>query len=202
MNNVSIIDSGTSNLFSIKNAINEVGAKAKIISKKSEIIKSDILVLPGVGSYKEAMKNLKKKNIIKPIIQHINSGKSFLGICLGFQLLFESSSEFGNTKGLGILKGTINSFDSKKVKSIPHVGWNKAKVKNRKLNLINDSELYYFVHSFYAKPKDRKIVYTTTVADNFAFCSSIIYKNIYGCQFHPEKSGKQGLNFLKKFLQI
>ena len=158
--------------------------------------------MPGVGSYKEAMKNLKKKKIIKPIIQHINSGKSFLGICLGFQLLFDSSSEFGNTKGLGILRGTINSFDSKKVKSIPHVGWNKAKLKNRKFNLINDSELYYFVHSFYAKPKNNKIVYTTTAVDNFVFCSSIIYKNIYGCQFHPEKSGKQGLNFLKKFLQI
>ena len=201
MKKVSIIDSGTSNLFSIKNAIRKVGIEAKITSKKGEIDKSEILVLPGVGSFKQAMDNLNKKKIIKPIKDHILSGKRFLGICLGFQLLFERSSEFGNTKGLGILKGSVEQFDKKKVKSIPHVGWNKTKEK-KNLNYVKSNEFYYFVHSFYAKPKNTNIVYTTTTADNFIFCSSIINKNIFGCQFHPEKSGKQGLNFLKKFLKL
>ena len=129
------------------------------------------------------------------------SGKRFLGICLGFQLLFERSSEFGDTKGLSILKGSIESFNHNQVKSIPHVGWNTAKVK-KNLKYIKHNEYYYFVHSFYANPKKKDIIYTTTKTDKFNFCSSIIHKNIFGCQFHPEKSGKQGLDFLKKFLQI
>ena len=153
MKKVSIIDSGTSNLFSIKNAIRKVGIEAKITSKKGEIDKSEILVLPGVGSFKQAMDNLNKKKIIKPIKDHILSGKRFLGICLGFQLLFERSSEFGNTKGLGILKGSVEQFDKKKVKSIPLVGWNKTKEK-KNLNYVKSNEFYYFVHSFYAKPKN------------------------------------------------
>ena len=198
MNKVSIIDSGTSNLFSIKNAIRKVGIDAKITSKRSEINKSDILILPGVGSFKQAMHNLNKTKIIKPIKDHIISGKRFLGICLGFQLLFERSSEFGNTKGLSVLKGSIELFDKKKVNSIPHVGWNRIlEKKNHKY--LKSNEFYYFVHSFYVKPKNKSIIYTTTSADKFNFCSSIIYKNIFGCQFHPEKSGKQGLTFLKNF---
>lgn len=198
MNKVSIIDSETSNLFSIKNAIRKVGIEAKITSSISEINQSEILVLPGVGSFKQAMHNLNKKKIIKPIKDHIISGKRFLGICLGFQLLFERSSEFGNTKGLSVLKGSIESFDKKKVKSIPHVGWNRI-LEKKNLKYLKSNEFYYFVHSFYVKPKNKSIIYTTTSADKFNFCSSIIYKNIFGCQFHPEKSGKQGLTFLKNF---
>ena len=201
MDKVFIIDSGTSNLFSIKNAIRKVGINAKITSKRSDIDQSEILILPGVGSFKQAMHNLKKKKIIKPIRDHILSGKRFLGICLGFQLLFEKSSEFGKTKGLNILKGSIEAFDHKKIKSIPHVGWNKI-IEKKNLKYLKTNEYYYFVHSFYANPRSTNIIYTTTRVDNFNFCSSIIYKNIFGCQFHPEKSGKQGLNFLKKFLKL
>ena len=126
---VSIIDSGTCNLFSIKNAFEKVGAKTKIATSYKDIIKCNVLVLPGVGSYKQAMKNLKKKNMIKPILKHIESNKRFLGICLGFQLLFETSEEFGITKGLGVLRGKIKSFEKEKIKSIPHVGWNLVKFK-------------------------------------------------------------------------
>ncbi len=196
---VSIVDSGTCNLFSIKNALEKVGAKTRIVSSHKDISECNILVLPGVGSYKQAMTNLKKKKLIKPIIKHINSNKRFLGICLGFQLLFESSEEFGFTKGLGVLKGKIKSFEKKKIRSIPHVGWNLVKCKKK--NFINKNEFYYFVHSFYAEPKDKSVIYSTTKLDNLNFCSSIIFKNIYGCQFHPEKSGKSGLRFLKKFLE-
>ena len=195
MKNVSIIELGTSNLFSIKNALDKVGAKTKIISSKKEIENASILVMPGVGSYSEAIKNLEKKNLINPIIKHIKNKKPFLGICLGFQLLFETSEEFKKTKGLSILKGKILEFPKSKVKNIPHVGWNLAKVKNTKYKLIKNDNFYYFVHSFYALPKDKKIIYSTTKIDNFNFCSSIISDNIFGCQFHPEKSGIQGLNF-------
>ena len=197
---VSIIDSETCNLFSIKNALEQVGAKTKIVSNHIDINGANILVLPGVGSFKEAMKNLKKKKLIKPILNHINSNKKFLGVCLGFQLLFETSEEFGSSRGLGVLKGKIKAFDKKKIKSIPHVGWNLANFKNKDF-FSKKKELFYFVHSFYVDPKEKNIISSITNLNGFNFCSSIIYKNIFGCQFHPEKSGKTGLKFLKKFLE-
>ena len=197
---VSIIDSETCNLFSIQNALENIGAKTKVVSSHRDLSNFNALVLPGVGSYKEAMKNLKKKKLINPILHHINSGKRFLGICLGFQLLFESSEEFGNSKGLGVLKGKIKSFE-KKISSVPHVGWNIATFKKKNI-FVKKKELFYFVHSFYVEPKDKKVVYSTTNVDGFNFCSSIVFKNIFGCQFHPEKSGKIGLKFLKKFMEI
>jgi glutamine amidotransferase len=198
---VSIIDSETCNLFSIKNALENIGAKTKVVSSHRDLNKANALVLPGVGSYKEAMKNLKKKKLINPILRHITTGKRFLGICLGFQLLFESSEEFGNTLGLGVLKGKIKSFEKKKISPVPHVGWNIATFKKKNC-FLKKRELFYFVHSFYVEPKDKKIIYSKTKVDGFNFCSSIVYKNIFGCQFHPEKSGKIGLQFLKKFMEI
>ena len=197
---VSIIDSETCNLFSIQNALENIGAETKVVSSYRDLNKTNALVLPGVGSYKEAMKNLKKKKLINPILQHINSGKRFLGICLGFQLLFESSEEFGSSKGFGVLKGKIKSFE-KKISSVPHVGWNIAKFK-KKNSSVNKKEFFYFVHSFYVEPKNKKIIYSTTNIDGFNFCSSVVYKNIFGFQFHPEKSGLTGLKFLKKFMEI
>ena len=113
---VSIIDSETCNLFSIKNALENVGAKTKVASNYKDLNEADAIVLPGVGSFKAAMRNLKKKGLINPILNHINLNKKFLGICLGFQLLFETSEEFGNSKGLGVLKGKIKSFEKKKNK--------------------------------------------------------------------------------------
>ena len=198
---VSIIDSETCNLFSIKNALEKVGAKTNVVSNYKDLNEANALVLPGVGSFKEAMSNLKKKKLIKPILNHINSNKKFLGVCLGFQLLFETSEEFGKSKGLGVLKGKIKSFEKKKINSIPHVGWNLVNFKNKNFS-SKKNELFYFVHSFYVEPKEKKIVSSTTNLDGFNFCSSIIYKNIFGCQFHPEKSGEKGLNFLKKFIEI
>ena len=187
---VSIIDSETCNLFSIQNALENIGAKTKVISSNRDLTKTNAVVLPGVGSYKEAMKNLKKKKLINPILQHINSGKRFLGICLGF----------GNSKGLAVLEGKIKSFE-KKINSVPHVGWNVTTFKKKDI-FIEKKEFFYFVHSYYVEPKDKKIIYSTTNVDGFKFCSSIVYKNIFGCQFHPEKSGKIGLKFLKKFMEI
>ena len=197
---VSIIDSETCNLFSIKNALENVGAKTKVASNYKDLNEANAIVLPGVGSFKAAMRNLKKKGLINPILNHINLNKKFLGICLGFQLLFETSEEFGNSKGLGVLKGKIKSFEKKKINSIPHVGWNLANFKNKNF-FFKKKELFYFVHSFYVEPKEKKIISSTTNLDGFSFCSSVIQKNIYGCQFHPEKSGKMGLKFLKKFVE-
>ena len=201
MTKVSIIDYGTSNLFSIANAFKKIGATTEITSNKNDIKNSDYLVLPGVGSFCQGMMNLKKKKLIEVIIRHINSKKPFLGICLGFQLLFNHSYEFKKTKGLSVLKGKVLEFPRNKVNVIPHVGWNTVNVLKKKYGFIKNNDFYYFVHSFYVLPENKKMIYSTTKIDNFKFCSSIIYKNIFGCQFHPEKSGKQGLNFLKNFLK-
>ncbi len=198
---VSIIDSGTSNLFSIANAFNKIGASVEITSNKSDIKNSNYLILPGVGSFNQGMINLKKKKLIDVIIKHINSGKPFLGICLGFQLLFNYSYEFKKTRGLSILKGKVLEFPRNKVNVIPHVGWNTVNVLKKKYGFIKNNDFYYFVHSFYVLPDNKKMIYSTTIVDNFKFCSSIIDNNIFGCQFHPEKSGKQGLKFLKNFLK-
>lgn len=201
MSKVSIIDSGTSNLFSIVNALNKIGAITEITSNKRDIRNTDFLILPGVGSFGQGMKNLKKKDLIKPIIRHIKARKPFLGICLGFQLLFDHSYEFKKTKGMSILKGEVLEFPKNKVNTIPHVGWNNVSVLKKKYNFIKNNDFYYFVHSFYVLPDNKKMIYSTTKVDNFKFCSSIINNNIFGCQFHPEKSGKQGLKFLKNFLK-
>ena len=174
MSRVVIIDSGTSNLFSIQNALNSLGAKTKITSSKNDIQKADFLILPGVGSFSQAMLNLNKKKILPSILKHIEEKKPFLGICLGFQLLFEYSYEFKKTKGLSVLQGDVREFPKNKVKMVPHVGWNSTKVLNKKEKFIKNKDFYYFVHSFYVLPKNKKIIYTTTKVDNFSFCSSII----------------------------
>jgi len=197
-----------SNMFSVRNAINLMGFESKVVSKHSEILDSDGVILPGVGSFPEAMRIIKKLGLDVSIKEFIDTGKPFLGICLGFQLLFQSSNEIEKSSGLGILKGKVVKFANNNMKIlVPHVGWN-AIDKNLEVDkiILNSSDplrnvkngdYFYFVHSYYACPEDLNIIKTRTQYGEYEFCSSILKDNIFACQFHPEKSGDSGLQVFK-----
>ena len=199
---IGIIDLKINNIFSIFKATQIANFKCKIIDKKDNYKKYDLIILPGVGSFNEAMKKIKREDIDKKIYEFVeDNSKKLLGICLGMQLLFERSSEFGNTRGLNLLKGTVEKFKKKDVKIVPHMNWSKIYFKNLKnasiLKTFNKKE-FYFVHSFYCRIEKKENLLTYTNHENSKFCSSVRYENILGTQFHPEKSGKIGINFLKK----
>ena len=193
---LAILDYQMSNMFSVRNALEFLGFEPLVVSEASESLSSaDGAVLPGVGAFGEAMQRLKDQNLISAIKDFIRSGKPFMGICLGLQLLFSESDEFGITPGLDIIKGRVESFaKNEKIRRIPHTGWNKIYKKGG-----DSGEYMYFVHSFYANPQDKSKVETTTEYEGFSFCSSVRQKNVYACQFHPEKSGPAGLKILKEF---
>ena len=204
---IAVIDYQMSNMFSIKNALNVLGFDVEVTSDYSTIVSCDGAILPGVGSFPEAMKHIKELKLDVSINDFIASGKPFLGICLGFQLLFNKSDEFEDTFGLGILSGEVKSFSALNNKiRVPHVGWNNIKKKQLPniennfgpLKKFNDQEYFYFVHSFYVEPEDNKDVYTTTEYSGHNFCSSILKENIFACQFHPEKSGEKGIRILSE----
>ncbi len=200
---IAIIDYKMSNLFSIKNALDTLGIKNEITSDEETILSSSGAILPGVGSFPESMQQLSDLKLVDTIKRFIDTGKPFMGICLGLQLLFTKSDEFQETKGLGIIDGTVQSFKSYiKEKPIPHVGWNKIQItgSNQSAKLIIDNENYfYFVHSYFVKPKNKNKNFTETNYENLKFCSSIIDNNIFACQFHPEKRGNNGLKVFKNF---
>ncbi|MCL4417010.1 MAG: imidazole glycerol phosphate synthase subunit HisH [Actinobacteria bacterium] len=206
---ISIIDYGLSNLFSVKHALQFLGYYSKITMDKREVDNSDIAILPGVGSFGEAMKNLAKMDLVEAIKKFIRSGKPFLGICLGMQLLFSESEEINLQKGMNILKGRVVKFPPKNYLNqtikIPQIGWNRILKKTRDwsntpLNNIKDGEYMYFVHSYYVKPADQTIVLSLTNYMKFNYCSSILYKNIFAVQFHPEKSAREGITIYNNFL--
>jgi len=198
---IAIIDYGMGNLRSVQKALEKVGATAQITHDPNEIEKAEKVVLPGVGAIQPAMERLTSLDLIPAIKTSIAKKKPFLGICLGFQLLFEQSSEGGETSGLGILGGTVERFSSLK---IPQIGWNQLHIKNAEapiLKGIEESANVYFCHSYFVKPSDETIVATTT---NYAvdFTSSVSRDNIFGVQFHPEKSQTVGLQILKNFHEL
>jgi len=197
---VGIIDYGMGNLRSVEKAISEIDHTITIITDYSQIANVDKLILPGVGAFAKAMQNLTDKDMIDPIKEHIFYGKPFLGICLGFQLLFDSSEEFGNTTGLAIIPGEVLKFDVKNVK-IPHMGWNTVDVRLPGLYKgVPNESYFYFVHSYYVKPRDFAVASGITTYGDFSFCSSIQKDNIFGVQYHPEKSSNLGLKLLRNFL--
>ena len=208
MMRIAIIDYRMSNLFSIMNALHSLDFKPEIISRPELLKGFDAAVLPGVGSFPNAMHNLKKYSLDEPIIEFVKTGKPLMGICLGMQLLLESSEEFEGSKGLSIIEGSTIRFDNhSSINIIPHVGWNSVRVSNNvtsshPLGGIKDGDFFYFVHSLYVKPKNRSTVLTYTTHDDFEFCSSISYENIFASQFHPEKSGEKGLRILNNFFTI
>ena len=201
-NYVAIIDYEMSNLFSVKAACDYVGIKSIVTNDINEILNAKAIILPGVGAFGEAMKKIKELKIDYALNKFIDSGKILLGICLGMQILYENSEEFGKSKGLGIIKGDIKKFHFYKEKKlkypVPHVGWNHIKInkRNNKKNLlsdIQDNDFMYFVHSYYVSNDKNLISIATTNYGKTNFCSAIQYENISAVQFHPEKSGKKGL---------
>ena len=195
---IAVIDYGMGNLRSVQKALESVGAKAKITQNPSEIKKADKIVLPGVGAMKPAMEKLQALGLIDVIREIIASGKPFLGICLGLQLLFEQSDEGGIVRGLGILPGKVTRFASLKV---PHMGWNQIFFRNREFPIfrgIGDGAHVYFCHSYYITPKEASVISTVTDYGG-QFVSSIDKNNVFGVQFHPEKSQAVGLKLLENF---
>ncbi len=198
---IAIIDYGMGNLRSVQKAIERTGVKTAITQKAEDIRQAKGVILPGVGAMQPAMEKLQTLNLVEAIRQTIASGKPFLGICLGCQLLFEKSSEGGETKGLGVLAGTVERFNSLKV---PHMGWNQIKINNLLcplFNSIKDETNVYFCHSYYVKPKDPSIIAAATEYGK-TFASAIHRGNLFGVQFHPEKSQTVGLQILNNFTKL
>lgn len=208
---ITIIDYQISNLFSVKHACDHLGLQAEISSDKQKLLESDAAILPGVGAFGDAMRNLKTLDLIGPVKEFIASGKPFMGICLGLQLLFSESEEFGQHKGLNIIPGKVTKFSAKntlgKIVKIPQIGWNqiyeqeKGKWEYSPLAATANHECMYFVHSYYVSPSDKKVVLSLTEYQGIEYCSSIFYKNIFASQFHPEKSGKEGVKIYHDWLK-
>lgn len=205
---VAILDYGIGNVKSIGNALEYVGAAPLLTSNANEIQSADAMILPGVGAFAKAMENLEARNLVPVIKQFVNSGKPFLGICLGMQLLFDQSEEFGLTKGLGLIQGSVirlplsGSYKEK----LPHVSWNELKepTPNRWHdtifhNLPNGTDVY-FVHSYAGVPVQEEMVLAKCNYGGTEFCAAVQHENITGVQFHPEKSGMTGLNMLARFI--
>ena len=194
-----IIDYGLGNLGSVKNALDKLGVDSMVSKSVKDIEKATGLVLPGVGSATEGMKNLRKSGLNKVILKQIKLKKPILGICLGMQLLFFLSEE-GNTECLNVIEGKVKRFNNKL--KVPQIGWNQVKQKPSKLFLgIKDKSYFYFVHSYYCQASEEKIIIGSTEY-GINFTSAIEDKNIFGVQFHPEKSGGNGLKLLKNFADI
>ena len=206
MKKVSIINYGLGNLFSIQNACSYVGINSIITNDEKIINKSDAIILPGVGSFEHAMSSLDKLKLIDTIISFANSGRPLIGVCLGMQLLFEKSYEFGVHHGLGLISGEVIKLDVDYPYTVPQVQWNRLNFNNEKKHLIfngiNERQYFYFVHSFICKPTNNIQIATTTNYDSIDFCSSVINKNIYGFQFHPERSAEAGLIIYKNLKKI
>ena len=202
-----IIDYGMGNLRSIARACEKVKLDTKISSSIEDILEADALILPGVGSYATAMKNIKKLELDKAIRIAIEKGKHLLGICLGMQLLMDYSLEFGKCKGLGLISGYCEGFNKDKLKVL-HVNWNQIqikdsdKIKKEIFEGINNLTEMYFVHSFYVKLKDSKFEISSTLYGDIEFSSALNKDNIYGVQFHPEKSSQGGIQLYKNFKKL
>lgn len=201
---IAIIDYGAGNIQSVYKALKFIGADCKVTSDKDEILNADGAILPGVGSFGDAMDTMTKRGIKDTIIEYTKSGKPFLGICLGLQLLFPESEETPGVKGLDIFKGTITKISNQnRTLKIPHMGWNNISIK-QKNGIFKDIEgepYVYFVHSFYLKAQDKDIVAATTQY-GVEIDAAVQKGNIIATQFHPEKSGGVGLKMLKNFVEM
>lgn len=201
---VAIIDYGVGNLFSLKSSLRALGADVIVTADENKLRSADQIILPGVGAFEDAAKKLRETSIDKVIINLANSGKPLMGICLGMQLLFDKSYEYGEHKGLGLIKGEVVPIkdDVSSDLKIPHIGWNPLNITTSSpiFANINNGDCVYFVHSYYAKNCDKAVIATTEY--EVELTAAVSNNNVYGCQFHPEKSGTVGLNILKAFLNL
>ena len=201
---IGIVDYNMGNLASVINAFAKVGVEATLESNPSKLSQYDKLILPGVGAFGDAMDHLKENAMDEAVITYAQSGKPLLGICLGMQLLFESSEEFGSTKGLGLIPGKVVAFNENKFdhpQKVPHMGWNELfQVKNDLFNGLPDDFYLYFVHSFHALCDDKYAIGKTHYG--YEFVSAVQNGNIYGIQPHPEKSHEHGLKIIENFTNL
>ena len=197
MRPLAIVDYGMGNLRSVQKAFERLGHAAEVTSDAERIASAPGVVLPGVGAFGACMANLTERGLVQPVREAIRGGRPFLGICLGMQLLFEESEEFGPVAGLGILAGRIVRFAPDPERKVPHMGWNTLRVRQRVPALadVSDGAWAYFVHSYYPVPADPSVIATTTPYGP-EFASSVARDNVFACQFHPEKSQQLGLRLL------
>jgi glutamine amidotransferase len=197
---IAIIDYGMGNLRSVQKALERVGYQAILTREPSQIESARGVVLPGVGAFSACMENLGRFGLIQPVCDIIGRKKPFLGICLGFQLLFSESEEFGRQKGLDLFAGKVVGFHPEDGLKVPHMGWNRLVKKKESpfLEGVSSGEFVYFVHSFYVVPEDASIIATDTEYGS-PFVSSIATDSLFACQFHPEKSQEIGLRILSNF---
>ncbi len=210
MKTVAIVDFNSGNLFSVERACQYVGLNPVITSDPKILMKADGMILPGVGAFGEAISNLRRLDLEFPIRDYVGSGRPFMGVCLGLQLLFSESVEFGNHKGLGLLDGTVAKFPRETASGeklrVPHIGWSTIEPaqdwKNTPLEDVSPGRHMYFVHSYYVVPSKKENVLSKTVYEGIDFCSSVRSGNIFAFQFHPEKSSEDGLKVYKSWARF
>lgn len=206
---VGIVDYGMGNLFSVQRACERVGLEARLASSRRELERAEGVILPGVGAFGDAMQALRRLELVEPLRTAAASGKPFMGICLGLQLLMRESHEFGRHEGLGIVEGDVvrlseGAQEGRRLK-VPQVGWNRiAPAQGRRwadswLRGLPDGACLYFVHSFYVRPADPSLALSQTRYGPTEFCSSLQRGNLFACQFHPERSGSLGLAIYRNF---
>lgn len=201
---LAVIDYGAGNLRSVLHALNHLGAESiRLVRTPHDLRGAERIILPGVGAFGAGMHQLREQNLINPIRDAVLSGTPYLGICLGMQFLFERSEEMGQHQGLGLLPGTVVRFPPDHPLKVPHMGWNQISPTRQSplLTGIRDDAYAYFVHSYYCRPADEADTLLTSAYD-FAFTVGVQHNNIYGVQFHPEKSQQTGLTLLRNFLEI
>lgn len=201
---VAIIDYGVGNLFSLQSSFAAIGQEAVVTSDAEVIKNADKLILPGVGAFEDAAKKLRASGLDKVLLSEVEKGKPVMGICLGMQLLFEKSYEYGEHEGLGLIKGNVVPMEGRIDSSlkIPHIGWNPLIFKKESpiFKYIKEGDCVYFVHSFFADNCEEAV--TSTAEYSIELTASVAKDNVYGCQFHPEKSGDVGLSILKAFCEV
>lgn len=215
MTEIALIDYGKGNLLSVSRAFETCGAKVRIVSSGKEVLSASKLVLPGVGAFGSAMDELRLRGLVDPIRECVRSGKPMLGICLGMQLLMERSHEFGVHEGLGIIKGEVREIERTtpdgRQRKIPHIGWNSLQPPNKAsaaswsrglFASLEPGSYVYFVHSFMSVPDDREALLGVTNYDGGEITAAINVGAVWGCQFHPEKSGPAGLRIVQNFISL
>ena len=207
---VVIVDYQLGNLFSVQQACLHLGYDAVVTSDPSVLASADYAILPGVGAFGDAMDNMHSLDLVEPLKDFIASGKPFMGVCLGLQLLFTESEEFGSTKGMNLIEGIVKKFSPKNTEGgtlkVPQIAWNQIEESKSNqwyktpLHTCQNGDYMYFVHSYYVQPNTTDVVLATTNYGGHEYCSAIIKDNIFACQFHPEKSSLDGINIYNNWI--
>lgn len=201
---VAIIDYGVGNLFSLKSSLREIGAEAVVTSDEKVIAEADRIILPGVGAFEDAARKLRESGMAEVVKREAAAGKPMMGICLGMQLMLDVGYEYGVHEGLGLIKGSVRPIADviPEGYKIPHIGWNLLKFRKESplFKYIKEDDYVYFVHSYYAAECDESVIAVTEYGADLT--AAVANGNVYGCQFHPEKSGEVGMNILKAFMEL